>query len=82
MKIFCVMYTNYKKINYSVSAIKHQFLRYARQKNAQLRNVNSAFSDFASLELGFFLSDKEFSCKHYLTIKDNLKKNGEKSNIQ
>lgn len=53
-----------------MSARKHQFLRYARQKNAHLRKVNSAFSDFTSLELGIFLSDTEFSYKHNL-IKDN-----------
>ena len=52
-----------------MSARKHQFLRYACQKNAHLRKVNSAFSDFTSLELGVFLSDTEYSCKHKLKLK-------------
>jgi hypothetical protein len=44
-----------------MSLRKNQFYRYAFQKNAHLRKVNSAFSDFASLKLGIFLSDIEFS---------------------
>ena len=41
-------------------------LRYACQKNDHPdKNCRDcAFSDFASLELGVFLSDTEFSCKH------------------
>jgi hypothetical protein len=53
---------------YIVSARKRQFLRYTCQKNAHLRKVNSAFSDFVSLELDVFLSDTEFSCKHYISV--------------
>jgi len=53
---------------YLVSARKHQFLRYACPKIAHLRKVNSAFSGFASLELGPFLSDTQFSCKHSLIV--------------
>jgi len=48
---------------YSLRLMK-KVLRYACQKNAHLRKVNSAFSDFTSLELGVFSSDNEFSCKH------------------
>ena len=35
--------------------IKSVFLRYARPQNAHLRQVNSAFSGFASLKLHLFI---------------------------
>jgi len=47
-----------------MSVRKYQLLRYAHQKNAHLRNVNSAISDFASLELDIFLSNMELEFNH------------------
>jgi hypothetical protein len=63
------------KLRYLVSARKHQFLRYACQKNAHPTAVGlHAFSAFASLELDVFLSNTEFSCKHYLKDCHSYKK--------
>ena len=46
--------------DYLVSVHNVRLLRYARQKNAHLPHVNSAFFDFASLASEHFDPDTDF----------------------